>query len=73
MIKKRSLRRHHAERLKEKRSSFYNSVHKDDPKRLGQLVHTATVCSCIMCGNPRTHFGNKTIQEQKSELFGMEE
>jgi len=27
--------------------------------------HTATLCSCPMCGNPRKWFGQRTIQERR--------
>lgn len=28
---------------------------------------TRVPCSCTMCGNPRRHWGEKTIQELKAE------
>lgn len=27
--------------------------------------NTSKTCSCIICGNPRKYFGEKTIQEKK--------
>lgn len=51
MTTTRAMRRHHTERLKDKRKGYLS------PK--GQ------VCSCHMCGNPRKHFNELTIQEQR--------
>jgi hypothetical protein len=33
-----------------------------------QLLKTRKPCSCAMCGNPRKHFGEVTIQEKKHNL-----
>ena len=33
---------------------------------------TTTQCSCYMCGNPRKHFGEKTIQEKKFDQSSKE-
>lgn len=42
-------------------------------KRIGMLASTPTPCSCDMCGNPRRHWKQKTIQEMKAdESFYME-
>ena len=30
---------------------------------------TTTDCSCPMCGNPRRHFGEVTIQERRVYVF----
>lgn len=37
------------------------------PNRIGRMASTRTCCSCYMCGNPRRHFGEKTIQELRAE------
>lgn len=29
---------------------------------------TPTRCSCVMCGNPRRHFGEITVQEMRADL-----
>jgi len=60
-ISKRAIRRHHYERLKKKRSNY--RVWSQNPAKAGFLVTTPTPCSCVMCGNPRRHFGELTIQE----------
>lgn len=35
------------------------------------LANHGKVCSCHMCGNPRKHWNEKTIQERKvEEMYG---
>lgn len=69
----RALRRHHVQRLKANRKTYYGYGRSGDrnaemPARfLGMTVHTAKVCSCPMCGNARKFFGNETIQELKAK------
>lgn len=61
----RALRRHHRARLKKARRFRW---HRDlflEPAQLGMLVDTPTPCSCPSCGNSRTHFGERTIQERR--------
>ena len=36
-----------------------------------RLYHTRTLCSCPMCGNPRRHFGQKTVQERRDDERNM--
>ena len=49
-------------------------IHKEDDSKLAQrLVHTRVPCSCGMCGNPRRHFGERTIQERKADYEYREE
>lgn len=60
---KRSIRRHHMERLKKNRCKYYNG--NKLPRVIGMLAHTATICSCHMCGNPRKYFKELTIQEKR--------
>jgi hypothetical protein len=62
----RSIRRHHVERLKQKRKGYWGTYNKS-PIVLGILVNTAAICSCWGCRNPR-HVLKKesqTIQEKK--------
>ncbi len=62
----RALRRHHDARLKKKRQYyFYGSHGKLDPKSLGRVLHTTTICSCFMCGNPRKYYLERTVQERR--------
>ena len=90
---KRAVRRHHVDRLRKVRSRYNHAgidrfayasnpvrafSEKEFSRRLGMLIHTATLCSCGMCGNPRKSKLNKksyylTIQEKKAnELFKQE-
>jgi len=36
-------------------------------------ANTATACSCEMCGNPRKHWGDITVQEKKANLSYREQ
>lgn len=71
---KRAIRRHHLNRLKNNRAWYYGWLRLDpwgkvevDPKadarHRGMVAHTARLCSCWMCGNPRKHQHEKTLQE----------
>ena len=37
-----------------------------------RLANNLTPCSCSMCGNPRRHFGKRTVQERKEIEHGLE-
>ena len=37
------------------------------------LIHTRVPCSCMMCGNPRRNFGERTLQERKADYEYREE
>jgi len=53
---------------------FPSDLYENEEKRL-ELVeqhskvlrNTGKPCSCFMCGNPRKHFSEKTMQEKKFE------
>lgn len=64
---KRAQRRHHKNRLKNKRQDDM-SYHESQP--IGKHVNTPTACSCEACGNPRNYYGNSelacTMQERKA-------
>ncbi len=74
MTKSRAQRRHDAARLKHNRKNYwYNGksygregLSRMSEKQLGQVVQHPQVCSCPMCGNPRKHFGERTIQERRA-------
>lgn len=34
-----------------------------------RLLQTRTPCSCLVCGNPRRYFGEKTMQERRAETL----
>lgn len=72
--KKRSLRRHHLDRIKHKRSNYYSLATwqidvETKERHLGRIANTAKLCSCWMCGNPRKHRSEKTVQEISAEEF----
>jgi len=40
-----------------------------DDSRIGKnAVNHCKSCSCMMCGNPRTHFGELTVQEKRQQF-----
>lgn len=77
--RKRALRRHENQRLKNKRSKYYSytwiEIETEDQKakRLGIILNTARMCSCWMCGNPRKHFNDDTLKEKLHVLIMKEE
>ena len=63
---KRALRRHHVARLKAARRFHWGRDIRQDAKSLGKVVDTPCPCSCWMCGNPRRHFKEATLQELRA-------
>lgn len=62
----RAMNRHHAERVKTKRSRYQNAeTTSDKDVAIGKTAHTPALCSCVMCGNPRKFFSELTQQEKK--------
>lgn len=59
----RAQRRHDDQRVRDKRSKISWAKNGSD-KLLGKLLHTAALCTCWMCGNPRKYFKEKTLQEK---------
>lgn len=53
----RAERRQHRERLKNRRAGYASA-------RTGRNVDTPKPCSCWMCGNPRRHLGEPSLQER---------
>ena len=71
---KRAIRRKHIARLKKARRTYYYwPDHPLDRRQLGMIVNTVPACSCWMCGNPRRHLKELTIQEQKALLDTQEQ
>jgi len=68
----RALRRHHAARLKKARAEYWGGGEKS-PLQLGLLLHTAAMCSCFACGNPRRYDGELTIAEQREYQLDIAE
>lgn len=63
----RALRRHHRQRLKHARKAYWGHGRSDPmgPVILARVVDTPHPCSKECCGNPRRHFGERTLQEQR--------
>jgi len=71
---KRAERRHHYNRLKKRRveHNYWGQFKDNDTSpwtkpNLGMAVNTSCNCSCTMCGNPRRHFGERTLAERRNE------
>lgn len=66
---KRALRRHHLRRrelaeIKRWKSCSWDVDHAHRTAKVTR--NTRTLCSCYMCGNPRKHWKEKTLQELKN-------
>lgn len=72
----RSHRRHHLERLKRKRYLESLRSATTDPtwaiRNANARVHTACICSCFVCGNPRSFYGNSKQGLTMQELRQLE-
>lgn len=74
-LSKKAVRRHHYQRLKEKRiKENYWGYDKND-KSLGICINTSKTCSCRiptsrdkLCGNQRKYFAKETRQERKIKI-----
>jgi hypothetical protein len=64
-MQSRADRRHHMQRLKQRVADYYIGHARDDARARGRLAKTRTPCSCWMCGNPRRHLGERTLQERR--------
>jgi hypothetical protein len=61
------LKRHHRERLKNKRRNHWGRDLINEPKHLAKAVNTPTPCSCFRCANKRSLYG-KTRKEQLADM-----
>jgi len=61
--------RRNQEEKKKKRAAKHNWFLWFDktPALIGQAAHTPKQCSCRVCGNPRKHWKEKTIQEKRND------
>jgi len=64
------MRRHHEQRIKARiRKLLVRGGFDLDPCVVGVWTSThGKPCSCILCGNPRRNFGERTRQEKIMEL-----
>ena len=67
VLTSRALRRHHEKRIKRRVEQYYSGVHRNDPRRIGQMARARKLCSCWMCGNPRRYFNEPTLREKRLE------
>jgi hypothetical protein len=67
-MRTRAERRHHEERIKAKVATFFEvrCLPEVTPKIVGRRAHTRKPCSCHMCGSPRHHFAEPTMQEKRA-------
>ncbi|MGO4332011.1 hypothetical protein AB4Z48_37250 [Cupriavidus sp. 2TAF22] len=71
MAKGRAYRRAQVARLKVYRRNYLCGLRNE--REIGRAVWTPTLCSCWMCGNPRRHMGERTIQERRFMQERVEE
>ena len=65
-----AIKRHHDSRIKSKTKQILERLWViDEEVSASEIGRCASVhckgCSCFMCGNPRRHFNEKTIQERR--------
>lgn len=61
----RAKRRTHKLRMKARAVRIYSSL---DPQSAERLADHLAHCSCFCCGNPRRHYGDRTIGELRQLL-----
>lgn len=77
-MRSRSERRHHHQRMLNRVKNFdwvkrwfgTGESREEHVKRMAENRHP---CSCHMCGNPRKHFKQKTIQEKRMDEYALGE
>lgn len=65
--KSRAKRRQDLKRMKRRARRIYPH---DAAAKCANHLQT---CSCYACGNPRKHFNEKTLQEQRAEIAAAQE
>ena len=73
--KSRADRRHHHQRMLDKvkafhwlKKKFWNGSEDERELHMKKMAETRHPCSCHMCGNPRKHWKEETIQEYKMSI-----
>ncbi len=69
-MQSRALRRHHEQRIKQRVRGYYGGYARANPRHIGKIAHARQLCSCVMCGNPRRHLGERSLQERRT-LAGL--
>jgi len=72
-LRTRAYRRDRLERKKRRVLDYYGGWMKQADaayraRYVGKNAGTPHPCSCPMCGNPRRHFGERTVQERRMEV-----
>ena len=65
----RAIRRHHSQRMKaryRRKERVHPYWRSDEPAAAGKYANHGCTCSCWMCGNPRRHHGELTMQERRA-------
>jgi hypothetical protein len=63
----RALKRHHSQRMKQRRSHYWGNAAAGGARRIGIVATTPKPCSCWMCRNRRRDEG-PTLQELRNGL-----
>lgn len=76
-MRSRAERRHHHQRMLNKVKTFslyqsYRWPEEEKIKHQKRMAETRKSCSCYMCGNPRKHWNDMTIQEKRELQHDME-
>ncbi len=66
VMRSRAWRRHHESRIKHLVRQYYGGYAKNKPRHLGRIARTRRLCSCWMCGNPRRHMRERSLQERRA-------
>lgn len=79
MPRTRAERRHHHQRMRQRTENFLDfKFYKEfDAQAFDHQVcrrtETRKPCSCEMCGNPRKHWKERTLQEKIADLRGQDD
>lgn len=76
VMRTRSERRHHHQRMlnKVKNFSLYQNYFWSEEEKIEhqkRMAENRHPCSCHMCGNPRKHFKQKTLQEKRMDEYAL--
>ena len=76
-MSKRSVRRHHKERMKAKAKQLYRWWYSQGGYQVHPKAHhyadNLALCSCYGCGNPRKWFNRVTIKEYMFDIDANEQ
>lgn len=74
--KNRAERRHNHNRMIDRvkgfhwlKAKFWHGSESERDKHLRKMAETRQPCSCHMCGNPRKHWKDETMQEKRIKEY----